>query len=94
MALASWMNNKESRAAKMKKILAREQTEPLMIKVEQLDHMALINTHNLITNDPHLAPRYLAAQEQAISHFEDMFRLLWDDITHACLRRWNIFHTT
>ena len=51
--------------------------------------MALISTHNLIANDPRLAPRYLAAQEQAISHFEDMFRLLGDDSICACLRRWN-----
>ena len=41
--------------------------------------MALISTHNLIANDPQLAPRYLATQDQAISHFEDMFRLLRDD---------------
>jgi len=51
--------------------------------------MALINTHNLITNDPQLAPRYLSTQEHAISHFEDMFRLLGDDSIHAFLRRWN-----
>jgi len=36
-----------------------------------------------------LAPRYLANQEKAISHFEDMFRLLGDDSIHAYLRRWN-----
>ena len=51
--------------------------------------MALINTHNLIANDPQLAPIYLAAQEQEISHFEDMFRLLGDDSIHAYSRRWN-----
>ena len=53
--------------------------------------MALISTHNLITNDPHLPPSYLSAQEQEISHFEDMFRLLGDDSIHPCLRRWNTF---
>jgi len=50
--------------------------------------MALINTNNLIANDPQLALRYLAAQEQAISHFEEMFRLLRNDNIHACIRRW------
>ena len=90
MDLASWMNHEESRVAVMKKILVREQTEPLMIRAEQSNPMALINTHNLIANDPQLAPRYLATQEQAISHFEDMFRLLGDDSIHAFLRRWNI----
>lgn len=91
MALASWMNHDDSRATEMKKILVREKTEPLMIKFEQSDPMALITTHNLIANDPQLAPRYLAAQEQAISHFEDMLRLLGDDSIHAFLRRWNTF---
>ena len=84
MALASWMNHEESRAAEMKIILAREKNEPLFIKAEQSNPMALINTHNLIANDPQMAPRYLAPQEQAISHFEDMFRLLRDDDIHAC----------
>ena len=60
MALASWMNHEESRVAEMKKILAREQTEHLMIRAKQSDPMALISTHNLIANDPQLAPRYLA----------------------------------
>jgi len=89
MALASWMNHEKSRATEMKRILAREQTEPLFIRAEQSNPMALISTHNLIANDPQLAPRYLAAQEQAISHFEDMLRLLGYDSIHACLRRWN-----
>jgi len=73
----------------MERILAREKTKSLLIRVEQSNPMGLINTHNLIANDPQLAPRYLATQEKAISHFEDMFRLLGDDSMHACLRRWN-----
>ena len=86
MALESWMNHEESRATEMKKILERKQTEPLLIRAKQSNPMALISTHNLIANDPQLAPRYLATQEQAISHFEDMFRLLGDDSIHSCLR--------
>jgi len=34
MALESWMNHEEARVAKMKNILAREQTDPLMIRDE------------------------------------------------------------
>ena len=63
MALASWMDHEEARAAKMKKILAREQTEPLMIRSEQSNPVAVISTHNLIANDPQLAPRYLASHK-------------------------------
>ena len=38
--------------------------------------MALINTHNLISNNPQIAPRYISDQAQAIAHFEDMEMLL------------------
>ena len=89
MDLASWMNHEEARVAEMKRILGREQTKPLMTRVEQSNPMALMSTHNLIANDPQLSPMYLSTQEQAISHFEDMFRLLGDDNIHAFLRRWN-----
>ena len=34
MALASWMNHEEVSATEMKRILAREQTKPLMIIAE------------------------------------------------------------
>jgi len=89
MALESWMNHEDSSAAEMKRILAREKTKPLVIRAKQSNPMALISTHNLIANDPQLAPRYLASQEQAIPHFEDMFRFLGDGSIHACLRRWD-----
>ena len=83
MALASSMNHEKSRAAQMKRILAREKNEPLFIRTKQSNPIVLISTHNLIANNPQLAPRYLTSQEQAISHFEDMFRLLRDDNIHA-----------
>ena len=51
--------------------------------------MALISTHNLLANDPHISPKYLANQEQAIAHFEDMLRLLGGDCVPACMRIWN-----
>ena len=89
MALASWMNDEESRVAEMKRILAREKNGPLLFKFEQSNPMALINTHNLIANDPQLAPKYLTTQEQEISHFEDIIPLLRDASIHAYLSRWN-----
>jgi len=69
VAFSSWMNHEESRVVEMKRILAREKNEPLLIKVEQSNPIALIKNHNLIANDPQLTPRYIAAQKQAISHF-------------------------
>ena len=69
MALASWMNHEEERDTKKKKVMAREETKPLMIRAEQSNTMDVISTHNLIANDPNIAPRYLATQEQAVTHF-------------------------
>jgi len=60
-----------------------------MIRVEQSNPMAVINTHNLIANDPQLAPKYLTSQEQEITYFEDIFIQLGDDIMKSCQRRWN-----
>jgi len=51
---------------------------------EKSNLMALISTHNLITNDPQLTLRYLASQGQESTHFEDMFRLPRNDNIHAC----------
>ena len=89
MILVSWMNHEEARTIELKKVMEREETEPLMIRVEQSNPMVVINTDNLIANDPKLAPRYLVAREQVITQFEDMFRLLGDDNMQACQRRWN-----
>lgn len=88
MDLASWMNHEDARAKEMKKVIAIEDIKPLMIRAKKSNPMAIISTHNLIANDPKLALRYLATQEQAITHFEDMFRLLGDDSRQACQRRW------
>ena len=57
MASSSWMSHDEARATKMKKVLARDEAEPIFIRAEQSNPMAVINTHNLIANDPKLAPR-------------------------------------
>ena len=88
MDLASWMRHEEERATEMKKIMAREETKPLMISAKQSNPMAVISTHNLIVNDPQLAPRCLAAQEQVVTHFEDMFGLLGDGSMQVCQRMW------
>ena len=59
MAMASWMNHEELRAAKIKILMIKEKNEPLMIRDEPSDPMALINTHNLLANDAQIAPKYL-----------------------------------
>lgn len=69
--------------------MAIEDTKPLMIRAKQSNVMDVFSTHNLIANEPKLAPRYLAAQEKEITHFEDMFRLLGYDNMQAFQRRSN-----
>ena len=51
--------------------------------------MDVISSHNIIFNDAQLAPRYLATQEHAISHFENTLRLLVTESQQACQRIWN-----
>jgi len=83
MALASWMNHEEARATEMNKVMAIEETKPLMTRAKLSNPMVVINTHNLIENDPRLAPRYLATQDHEVTHFEDMFMLLEYDHIQA-----------
>jgi hypothetical protein len=91
MAMASWMNHEEerARATKIKKLMVKEKNEPLMIRAEPYDPMALISVHQLLANNPQSAPKYINEQTQAIAHFEDMKGLLGEDCIHACMRRWN-----
>ena len=59
MAMTSWMNHEELRATKIKKLMAKEQNEPLMIRVEPSDPMALINAHHFLANNPQISPMYI-----------------------------------
>ena len=83
MAMASLMNHEDLRATEIKILMIKEQNELLMIRAKPLDPMALISTRNLLANDPQIAPKYLANQDQAIAHIEYMFRLLGEECMHA-----------
>jgi len=89
MAMASWMNHEEKRAAEIKKLMEKEKNEPLMIQAKPVNPIALISVHQLLPNNPQSAPKYISEQAHAIAHFEDMERLLGEDYIHACMRRWN-----
>ena len=52
MAMASWMNHEELRAAEIRRFMIKEQNEPLMIKAKPSNPMALIRTHNLLAHNP------------------------------------------
>ena len=92
MAMASWMNHEEKRAVEIQKIIAKELSEPLMIRAEPIEPLALIYAHEHLAVNRQALPDYVDRQAQTISHFEDMERLFGDDCLHACMRRWNTLH--
>ena len=66
MAMASWMNHEELRAAKIRRLMIKEQNEPLMIRAEPSDPMALISTHNLLAHNLQIATRHINDQAQPL----------------------------
>ena len=89
MAMASWMSHEEKRAGEIQKIMEKELSDPLMIRAEPIEPLALIYAHEHVAANPQVLPDYVDRQAQAIAHFEDMERLLGNDCLHACMRRWN-----
>ena len=89
MVLASWLNHEDQRAAEAKSVMNRELNEPLFIRAEPEDPVALISAHQHLSTDPTASLRFMDQQAQAIAHFEDMERLLGENVAQACKRRWN-----
>jgi len=89
MAFASWLNHEDQRAAEAKSVMNRELNEPLLIRAEPEDPVALISAHQHLSTDPTASLRYMDQQAQAIAHFEDMERLLGENVVQACTRRCN-----
>ncbi len=52
MAMASWMSHEEKMAVEIQKMMAKELNEPLMIRVESAEPMALIYAHQHLTANP------------------------------------------
>ena len=89
MAMASWMSQEEKRVVEIQKMMAKELNEPLMIRAELEEPLALIYAHQHLAANPQVVPDYVDKQAQAIAHFKDMERLFGDDYIHFCMRRWN-----
>ena len=70
------MSHEEAKDERVKRIVDKEERKPIYIKAEQINSMAIISNHNIISNDTQLALRYLATQERVISHLENNLRLL------------------
>lgn len=69
MVLASWLTHKETRVKELNKVITKEASEPLYIRLELVIPKAIISNHNIISADPKLSPRYLETKEQVILHF-------------------------
>jgi len=52
MAMASWLNHEEKRAAEVRDIMIRELSGPLKIIAELEDPSALISAHQHLANNP------------------------------------------
>jgi len=89
MAMASWMSHEDKRAVEIRKLMEKEQDEPLMIRANSKDPIALISTHRQLAADRQSAPKHINDQAQAIAHFKDIERLVREDCIHACMRRWD-----
>ena len=89
MAFASWLNHEDQRATEAKSVMNRELKKPLFIRAEPEDPVALISAHQHLSTDPTASLRYMDQQAQAIAHFEDMERLLGENVVQACTHRWN-----
>jgi len=66
MAMASWTNHEELRVVEIRRLMIKEHNEPLMIRAEPSDPMALISTHNMLANNPHISPTNFSDQAQAL----------------------------
>lgn len=60
MALASWMTHEETRDEEVKRVMKKDEKEPLYIRVEWLIPRDVISNHGLIFDDVALAPKFLA----------------------------------
>jgi len=89
MAMASWMHHEEKKVVETQKIMAKELSEPLMIRVEPVEPLALIYAHQYLAANLQVLLNYVDNQAQAIAHFKDMERLFGVDCLHAYMRRWN-----
>jgi len=89
MAMVLWMSHEEKRVVEIQKMITKELSEPLMIRAEPTDPLALIYAHQHLATNPQVLLDYVDKQAQAIAHFEDMERLFGNDCLHACMRRWN-----
>ena len=59
MAFASWLNHEDQRAAETKSVMNRELNEPLLIRAEPEDPVALISAHQHLSTDPTASLRYM-----------------------------------
>jgi len=59
MAMASWMIHEEKKAAKIQKMMEKELNEPMMIRAEPVDPMALISSHQHLVANPKSVPKYI-----------------------------------
>lgn len=60
MDLVSLLTHQVKRAKEVRKVITKEDTEPLYIRVELVILKSSLNNHDLISSDATLAPKYIS----------------------------------
>jgi len=55
--LRSWLTHEETRVEDVKKVMTKEEKEPLYFRAELVIPKVVIINHNVISNDATLAPK-------------------------------------
>lgn len=62
ISLSSWMVNEESRAHELRRVMRRENEEPIHIREELFNPRGVINNHIKIEKDDAFVENYLSTQ--------------------------------
>lgn len=73
------MVNEEAKAQEVRRVMRRENMEPLHIRAEIFSPKGVINNHLKIEKDDSLTEKYLITQAQDMAHFDDVSRFLGDE---------------
>ena len=83
------MVNEEARAQEVRRVMRRENREPIHIREKTFSCRGTIKNHLKIEKDDALVENYLNTQVQAMAHFDDASRFLGDECIMASQRRRN-----
>lgn len=88
MAFASWLRHEEIKSVEIKRYKEEELHSPLWIRVEVTNPKDVLAIPKNFYIDQDVAPIWQEKQVEAMSDLEDTLRLLGEEATLSCHRRW------